>query len=562
MYKQTSQKYPQRFQDIYLLSKKLSETQKSNFDEVFNQAVKFHDSQHSQSQIWQYLQEHSFKTASKSTSTSSNRNYDVWLTFGETGQGKSTFTNSICGSQVAIEGKGIKSKTESIGLHVSNKHRIIMIDTPGLFDTRRIRNKEISNQVIEIVQEKLKENAHIKAIFFVWSPTASMRLRFDEILANLKKALGEGAIDSVVFLINKVSHLWNEEYEELYDQFLELMDDNNLTNPVFQCDLKQINEDDVKQLKELAQEVQSFREEDFEAHRLMIYYNKFLEVQRIDEQKKKDRENLEKELGEKFDKRANEMEGKFKKEAEKMEEKFQRDFQKQEAENKERRRRLEDEYQSELNVLKDKGNRLQEEMRQDKERYQRESERRAEEDRKKREESQRLEEKFRNDLLKIEAENAQMNRKLQQQYQEELSQQMERTNQLVRLEQERNRREAEERERRRQEEIAKNYPSQNVNPLSFFLQDIINGELIGTLLKSSTNNSFQSASASDSFLSANDNDSSHVKAGSKSKTTLTQPKPKPESQPSPSTEGKTFYPGGRFIPGPKGTRAPKGGIWI
>jgi len=370
-----SMKYPQRFREIYSLSKQFSDDYNSDFEEVFNQAVKFHDPQYSQDQIMKHLEtSRSNKTISKSISSSNSKNYDVWLPFGETGQGKSTFTNSICGSAVAEEGKGIQSTTKVADLHVSDQRKIIMVDTPGLFDTRRIKNKEVSKQVINIVQRKLKQNAHIKAIFVIWSPTMSMKFRFDGIMTDLKKALGEEAINSVVFVINKVSHLWAKEHEESLDEFLDLLDERNLSNPVYQCDLKQLSQDDVKKLKELSEQVQPFGEEDFEANRMMIYYDKFLKTQKIDEQKKRDREDVEREIGMKFEKRSNEIQAKFKEDAQKMEEKFQNVFQKQEAENNDKNMKLQAKHESGMNALKERNNQLESEVLQEKERSKREAE--------------------------------------------------------------------------------------------------------------------------------------------------------------------------------------------
>jgi GTPase Era involved in 16S rRNA processing len=298
-YLSSSQNYPERFNKIYSLSKQFSSEFGMNFDEVFNEAVRFHDSQNSEDQIREQLQRKKYQFTSRMNLSAANTNYSVWLTFGETGQGKSAFTNAICGGQVAVEGKGIKSKTENIGLYASDKHQIIMIDTPGLFDTRRIRNREISNKVVEIVQNQLKQNAHIDAIFFLWCPTSSMRLRFEEILGTLKKALGDEAIDSVIFLINKVTKHWDQDSKDLCDQFLDLLYENGLENPVFECDLKQMTPEAFRELKNLPRNVHPYREEDFEAHRMVIYLNKFLEIQRRDEEKKREREKIEREVEEK-----------------------------------------------------------------------------------------------------------------------------------------------------------------------------------------------------------------------------------------------------------------------
>jgi predicted GTPase len=293
--KSNPRKYPKRFNEIYFLSKDFSAKSCVNFDEVFNEAVRFHDPRYSLDRIWDQLRSKRFQGTSRMNINASNTNYRVWLAFGETGQGKSTFTNVICGAQVAVEGKGIKSKTEKIDLHTSHKHKIIMIDTPGLFDTRRIKNREISNKIVEIVENKLRQNAHIDAIFFLWCPTSSMRLRFEEILATLKKALGDEAIDSVVFIVNQVTSRWDEDCDARYEEFLDMLDEKGLDNPVFESDLKEMTAEDIQELKKRAKKVDPYREEDFEAHRMMIYFNKFLEIQKIDEEKEREREAIEKE---------------------------------------------------------------------------------------------------------------------------------------------------------------------------------------------------------------------------------------------------------------------------
>ncbi len=423
--------YPQRFQDIYLISKEFSEH--FNFDEVFDEAVKYHDPQYSLDQIRQFLRNHQFQTLSTNSSNFSHKSHAVWLLFGETGQGKSTFTNVICGSQVAVEGTGIKSKTEKIGLHISKKEKVIIIDTPGLFDTRRIKNKEISNQVVEIVQNELKHNARIDAIFLVWCPTSSMRLRFDEILLNLKKALGETAIDSVIFLVNKVSDEWSEKHENSYNELLDLLDDKGLTNPAFLVDVKQMSQEDMKELRNYTKEVKPFRDEDFEAHKIMIFFNKFLEVQKLEEEKKRQQEEFEKEVGSKVEKRAAEMEVEFQKNFQQIEEKFKGDMKKQETEYEEKNKTLQEQHRSSLRILEEKGNRLEAEMRQDKERSRRDAERRASEERIARKEALEREKEYRDKVLALAKENAQEIKRIEQRHQDELKQ--ERESQLERLRQ-------------------------------------------------------------------------------------------------------------------------------
>ncbi len=64
--------------------------------------------------------------------------FHTFLLVGATGQGKSTFVNSLCGAKVAAEGDGNKPETEYISLHMSKIHQIIGIDTPGLSEIGRI----------------------------------------------------------------------------------------------------------------------------------------------------------------------------------------------------------------------------------------------------------------------------------------------------------------------------------------------------------------------------------------------------------------------------------------
>jgi len=198
--------------------------------------------------------------------------------------------------------------------------------------------------------------------------------------------LGEEAINSTIFVINKISHLWAKEHQEALDDFQDFLVEQNLTNPVYQCDLKQLSQDDVKKLKELSQEVQPFREEEFEGHRMMIYYDRFLDAQKKDEQEKKKQEDIEREVGIKFEKRSNEMQTKFQEDARNMEERHKIALQKHEAVNNDKTLKLQEKYQSKVNALTEKSNQLESEIRQEKERSKREGEER---ERKRQEESTR-----------------------------------------------------------------------------------------------------------------------------------------------------------------------------
>jgi len=145
-----------------------------------------------------------------------------------------------------------------------------------------------------MVQDKLKENAKIDAIFFIWSPTASMRLRFEHLIENLKNTLGENAIDSIIFLVNKVTCQWSKDH---YDSFLELKEmlkRYNIKNPCLIMDFKQIDANNINSLKEEARKVLPYEKSNFDDHRMKIYYKKFLDIQKIDEETKKKNEEIEK----------------------------------------------------------------------------------------------------------------------------------------------------------------------------------------------------------------------------------------------------------------------------
>jgi len=313
---QTYQQYkPTRFQKVYSLAQGFSKRKQVSLDEVFEDVVQLHIQNYSFNEIELILEGKYYRSTSTRNFANNQHDFDVWLTFGETGQGKSTFTNAVCGKQVAVEGEGIDSQTTTINIYESKHNKVLVIDTPGLFDTRNKTNQDISDEIVEMVQDRLKQNANIKAIFFIWCPVVSMRFRFDHIKDNLEKTLGVDALKSVIFLVNEISNDWSRRHEEAYNDFLQKLKENGLRNPVGLVDFKSIDDEAIQELKNLAEEVVPYRKEIFEAHREMIYESKFLEIIRKDEEEKRKRKEIEEPLK----KQMKEMENTHKKNLDNME---------------------------------------------------------------------------------------------------------------------------------------------------------------------------------------------------------------------------------------------------
>jgi len=334
------QQYQSTFNKLYSIAKEFSQKRQVSLDDVFYSVMECHFSNYSSDKIRQYLKESFYGGTFKPYDLDE---FDVWLTFGETGQGKSTFVNAVCGKQVAVEGSGIDSQTKDIRLYES-KHKIIVIDTPGLFDTRFRNNHHVSDELVEMVQNRLKQNANIRAIFFIWCPTASNRFRFDQIKEELEKTLGKNALNSVIFLVNKRTKQWTECHEEAYQDFLKKLDENNLKNPVALCDLKLIGSTGIHKLKHWTERVVPYRKEDFESYRMQIYYIEFMQAVKKDEEDKKKTYEVEERVRAGFQKQIKELKDKNNETLREKDEKFQRDLRNEREANSQKIEELEREH--------------------------------------------------------------------------------------------------------------------------------------------------------------------------------------------------------------------------
>ncbi len=290
------------------------------------------------------------------------------------------------------------------------------------------------------MEDKLKQNARIDAIFFLWCPTYSRRFEFDDILQNLKTFLGDEAINSVIFVINQVSHLWNQDYNDISYEFQELLAQNGLKNPVFSCDIKQMTAKHIEELKGLTKCVKPYREEEFKARRMKVYAEKLLAAQKRDDEKKIEQEMIENEASIKFHKSIYEMEEvKTNQEAEQTSEQFLMSFDGID-------QRLQ-KQQSEIDDLK-----LQ--IRQQREIYQKETQERVAKEIKNLEDVQRtIQEWLKKELEKKETENNEKNRRLHLQYEAKIAILQEQNRQLeIRFEKEKAKREAEEMKRKEEYE--------------------------------------------------------------------------------------------------------------
>jgi len=104
--------------------------------------------------------------------------FKIALLIGLTGSGKSTFANSLCGENKFKTSNATESETSDVECFVTkffgkpDEQEVIVVDTPGIGDTRHIDSKHIHNIV-----KSLKIIGYVHSFIVVIN---SQNPRFDE----------------------------------------------------------------------------------------------------------------------------------------------------------------------------------------------------------------------------------------------------------------------------------------------------------------------------------------------------------------------------------------------
>ena len=103
-----------------------------------------------------------------------------FILIGKTGSGKTTLLNVIFGKEIVKNERTVKSQTQKSTIYyykLDNGNYISIMDTPGLFDSNKVINKNIDNLHLEKILKTIKnENIQIKGFLFL---TNFQQERFD-----------------------------------------------------------------------------------------------------------------------------------------------------------------------------------------------------------------------------------------------------------------------------------------------------------------------------------------------------------------------------------------------
>jgi GTPase Era involved in 16S rRNA processing len=290
--------FDKTFENLYAYAQQFAHEHKAPLEDVTEEVFRFHSSDVTKSQIFAHLNSmswaESYQDNDKSNSNRPTFEQDIWLIVGETGQGKSSFVNYICSREVAPEGPGINSQTSEPKLYNAINSHLWLIDTPGLFDTRKdMKNDVVMTKIIQIVESKFEHNSHIDAIFLVWNPVMTMRLRLDEMIENLINSFGSSALKSLIIIVNKETTVWKKDkrYNDAVDELEKDNKKKGYNFPIITLDVKiKLTLADMRILKQYVNQITPYNEKDFSAYRKQCFYMIYREIkQRDQEEEEKER---------------------------------------------------------------------------------------------------------------------------------------------------------------------------------------------------------------------------------------------------------------------------------
>ncbi|EFA80580.1 hypothetical protein PPL_06519 [Heterostelium album PN500] len=135
----------------------------------------------------------------------------TYLILGESGNGKSTFCNSVfCTTEVAIEGHTLSAETSFPHLYTGTGkvhpffNGLNLIDTPGSCDTRGKSNQEIVEELEYFLINTFGNNtdSKIDGIIFI-QDSYSMRARIDLHMESYISFFSPSVVDSTLFIVNQ-----------------------------------------------------------------------------------------------------------------------------------------------------------------------------------------------------------------------------------------------------------------------------------------------------------------------------------------------------------------------
>ena len=188
----------ERFETLYSCALEASRNLGIPIEEAATKAFEFHnDVNMNREELYLFFQDE-YQIASKANSSIADGqdSQDIhflnesWILCGGTGSGKSTFVNYIAHKDAAKEGNGIFSCTLEATAYELQDLKLFIIDPPGLGDTSGISDKDIIRQIMKEIESKLEYSSQIRALFYIWSPTNSMKCDIKRVARKLCKAFG------------------------------------------------------------------------------------------------------------------------------------------------------------------------------------------------------------------------------------------------------------------------------------------------------------------------------------------------------------------------------------
>ena len=286
----------ERFEILYSCALEASRNLRIPIEEAATKAFEFHDDINmNREELYRFFQEECQTDSEANASICDEQGSqslhflnESWVLCGATGSGKSTFVNYIAHQDAAREGDGIFSCTLAATAYELLDMKLFIIDPPGLGDTSGISDKEIIKQIMKEVESKLEYSSQIRAIFYLWSPTNSMKCDIKKVIRKLCKSFGNEVLKSLIILINKNSSVWSQKMDESVQQLVQAVNGSEDLQhiPIIQQDLKrECSSDSINSLKEKVIRVKPYNEEYFLKHRKELFYRDY--CRRLDEDLKR-----------------------------------------------------------------------------------------------------------------------------------------------------------------------------------------------------------------------------------------------------------------------------------
>jgi GTP-binding protein EngB required for normal cell division len=208
---------------------------------------------------------------------------ELYIPLGQTGHGKSSFINKICGVS-APAGDSYDSVTKDSVPYVCTEkgwelfRGSVMIDSAGLGDTAGLEANFITESIsVSAVQSK-QTTGEVRAFFFIIN-TLSVRQAVIPVIFDYVHRFSESMCDSLVIVVNRFPGINDEQLERLQVHISnEIYNRLKKSIPVVVMDILNLNTQDEKNLKQAIQKVTPYKLADFDAKEKAItaIYDKML----------------------------------------------------------------------------------------------------------------------------------------------------------------------------------------------------------------------------------------------------------------------------------------------